>query len=374
MAFLNKKIFLLSENEVFASYENLFRDLEKPDFHHDSKVYSDIIKSLKALGFNRQILVESIQNTTKLTDPKLQIKTSGTTSSAKTVRIGRNILMRNVIVSPAHRNDIWGLTYPLNRFAGLQVLLQAVCNLNTIVNLNPENPIAIGDEILSQKITHLSGTPTFYRLLLRNEVTFPVVRQITSGGEHLDKSTIKLLRKHFPNSKIRNIYGSTEAGTLLTSANDEFSIPEYLKGKVTVRNGQLLIHHSLLADFDTKLEDGFYFTGDLVTIISESPLRFTIDSRNSSFIGVAGYRVDPVKVEKAIVQISGIAEARVYGLQNPVTGHLIACDILTKANREIAIDTIRTNLESKLLSYEIPRIINCVGNIKQTETGKKARH
>ena len=322
---------------------------------------------------NHRTIDEWRHDSPKGTSGAFELKTSGTTSLSKTINVRMNHLMRNVIVTSNHMDDVWGLTYPVDRFAGLQVLLQAVSNLNTIVDLTPNHGIATSAAIMDQKVTHLSGTPTYYRLLLRTGEVFPLVTQVTSGGECLDKPTIDLLRQHFPNSKIKNIFGSTETGTLFTSTNDEFGIPEKLKGKISLKDGRLLIHHSLLADFDAELEDGFYFTGDLVKIVNECPIRFTIQSRNANFISVAGHKVDPEKIERVIMENDEIAETLVYAIPNPVTGNLIACDLLKKPDSSISIDKIRGKLKSKLRSHEVPRIIKCVDSIKQTDTGKKVR-
>jgi acyl-coenzyme A synthetase/AMP-(fatty) acid ligase len=78
------------------------------------------------------------------------------------------------------------------------------------------------DSIKQYRITNLSSTPTFYRLLLPLEESFNSVKKITIGGEKSDAHLISEIEKAFPNARINNVYGSTETGPLFSSQNDEF--------------------------------------------------------------------------------------------------------------------------------------------------------
>ena len=125
-------------------------------------------------------------------------------------------------------------------------------------------------------VTHLSATPSFYRLLLPLERPNPVVRRVSLGGEGSDEDLRARLRAAFPNAKISNIYASTEAGSLFISEGGVFTVPEGLVSQVRVREGALELHRSLLAEFTDGAAGDWYATGDQVEIVADAPLAFRL--------------------------------------------------------------------------------------------------
>ena len=67
------------------------------------------------------------------------------------------------------------------------------------------------------------------------------------GGERSDAALIVKLRDAFPSSRVRNLYASTEVGTLLISEGEAFAIPAELSDRVIVRGDRLWVHRSLVA-------------------------------------------------------------------------------------------------------------------------------
>ena len=69
--------------------------------------------------------------------------------------------------------------------------------------------------IKNNRINYLIMTPTFIKLLLIdqefNEHNFPSINYLFFCGECLEVETVKKLRKSFPNARIINAYGPTEA-------------------------------------------------------------------------------------------------------------------------------------------------------------------
>ncbi len=351
---------------------------------------------------------------------RIGIFTSGTTQQPRLIYHSLATLLRSVRRSERHAQDVWGLCYDPAKFAGLQVVFQAVCNQNPIVRLFGLDTQAVATAIEDFGITHLSATPTFLRLLAGNKQQFNSVRRVTVGGEILGEGLLRQLESTFPNAKIRNVYASTEVGSLLESFGQAFRIPEQLAGQVKVINSELWVHRSLLAESlqehlsgtrecskppqpsssvsprpkengtcesgtdspacpaQEDANTGFYRTGDCVEVITEHPLEFRFVARRTDFINVGGYKVNPHKVEQALISIEHIISTRVYGQPNSVTGQLVCCDIVLARSAEekrMAIDAkfIREQLGGQLQSYELPRIVNVVSKIEMTESGKKTR-
>lgn len=302
---------------------------------------------------------------------KITLFTSGTTGTPKKVTHDFNSITRFVKLSNLNTKNIWGFAYNPTHMAGLQVFFQAILNGNPIVRLFGLNTSDILNEIKENKITNISATPTFYRLLLPCAESFPLVTRITSGGEKFSPQIISQLNNTFPNAKISNIYASTEAGTLFASENDVFTIkPEY-EHLIRIENDELLIHSNLMGIWEKNTKE-WYCTNDLVDIISITPLKFRFISRKSEMINVGGYKVNPLEVEERILSIKGIKNVRVFAKSNSILGNIVCCEVVSE-NKQISESSIRTYLQSKLQEFKIPRIIRFVDELSTTRTGKVKR-
>lgn len=304
----------------------------------------------------------------------LTLFTSGTTGLPKKVKHSFETITRSVKTGERFENNIWGFAYNPTHMAGLQVFFQALLNLNPIIRLFKLDKQIVYTEIELNKITHISATPTFYRLLLPSEYTLQSVRNITSGGEKFDSKTFTQLKNIFPNAKFTNVYASTEAGSLFASNADVFQIKDEHSNYIKIENNELLIHRNLMGQTDNlKLIDvDWYATGDIVEIISVNPICFKFTSRKNEMINVGGYKVNPHEVEDEIRKINDIVEVRVFAKPNSVLGNIVVAEIV-RANLLLTEQNIREILQTKLQDYKIPRIFKFVDSIDTTRTGKILR-
>jgi acyl-CoA synthetase (AMP-forming)/AMP-acid ligase II len=308
----------------------------------------------------------------------IHLFTSGTTGIPKKVAHHFNAFTKTVRHGNKYRNHTWGLAYNPTHIAGLQVFFQAFLNRNPIINLFQYNRAEVFRLIHAFQITHISATPTFYKLLLPPEQPLVSVKRITYGGEKFDSHLNPQLAKIFPNAKINNIYATTEAGTILAADGEIFSINPGNSDRVTIENNELLIHKSLLGLHVETGRNNWYHTGDMVTIISENPLQFKFSQRKNEMINVGGYKVNPYEVEETLTRIPGIRLAQVYGKKNPVLGHILCANVETEtmgndANLTLTEVEIRKVLSRELQDFKIPRIITFVEKIELTRTGKVKR-
>ena len=304
-------------------------------------------------------------------DWKLTLFTSGTTGIPKSVTHTFKSLTRAVRISSKHADDVWGFAYNPTHIAGLQVFYQALLNGNTLINLFSAARDTILDLITSCRITNISATPTFYRLLFPLTEVFPSVKRLTSGGEKFDSNLSEKLLDFFPNARLRNIYASTEAGTMLEGVGDIFVLNDEQCYRIV--ENELYVHRSLLGKGDTtSLEDDeWYPTGDLVEIIQEDPKKFRFLQRKNEMINVGGYKVNPLEVEETICIHHAVKQAYVYGKPNPLLGNIIIADVVSDAG--ITEKELRDFLQSRLQPYKIPRIMNFVSFIELTRSGKLKR-
>ncbi len=305
---------------------------------------------------------------------RISLATSGTSGRPKWIEHEFRTLARSVHKGERFRENVWGLAYHPATFAGLQVILQALRNVNPLVRIHDLPPDHVHEMIDEHSVTHLSATPTFYRLLRLDQRTHPKVQSITVGGELLDEGVLALIQNGFPNAKIRNIYASTEAGTLLQSDGVLFSLPEKFEGLVKIVDGELVVHRSLLAEsIQHGLSEEFLRTGDCVEIVSDSPVRFRFLARRTDWINVGGSKVNPHQVEDKLRSLPGIRDVRVYGRPNSVTGAIVCCDLVLDVGYSWTAGAIRKALKGVSPDYAIPRVVQVVDQIALTDSIKKER-
>ncbi len=338
--------------------------------------YNCFQQFIKPIDLSKLSSIDSKDNLVSLfiEPPKtwsITLFTSGTTGIPKEVTHTYASIARFVKINPAKRFDIWGFAYNPTHIAGVQVFLQALFNSNTVIRLFGLTKDEIFESIRQYRITNISATPTFYRLLLPADEKFPSVSRVTFGGEKFDSQTTNQIRNLFPNAKLTNVYASTELGTLFASKDNVFSIKPDMQQFVKIVNNELVVHNSLMGNYDRK--DGeWYHTGDIVKIISKKPLLFSFLSRKNEMINVGGYKINPNEVEDAIRKINGIQDVRVYSMPNSVLGNIICCELI-KNVEELTETDIRKILRVQLQEYKIPLVMRFVEKIALTRTGKVKR-
>jgi acyl-coenzyme A synthetase/AMP-(fatty) acid ligase len=303
---------------------------------------------------------------------RLTLFTSGSTGLPKRVTHSLPSLIRMLRVGDRHADDVWGLAYSPTHIAGVQVVLQAFFNGNPLIQLFGRDRLAVIAWIQAFGVTHVSATPSFYRLLFPVDHALAGVRAVTLGGERSDMELIGRLRSLFPAARIRNLYASTEAGSLLATDGDAFEIPDALKNLIRISDGQLEVHASLLGEFDSEGGGGaWYRTGDVVEEVSSDPIRFRILSRDRDWVNVGGLKVNPGEVEIALLACPGVREARVYGRRNSVVGYILCAEVV--ADHGFSETAARAWLADRLQPAKIPRMIKTVAEIARTRTGKVLR-
>lgn len=323
-------------------------------------------KSYKSMGE----IVEDIQNSTS----EITIFTSGTTGQPKKVLHTVATLTRSVRTGERYVGQIWAYAYNPTHMAGLQVFFQAFENLNTLVNVFNKQRSEVYELINKHNITHISATPTFYRLLLPFEQEYKTVVRVTLGGEKSDSHLYENIKKVFPEAKINNVYASTEAGSLFAAKGDCFQIPEKIRDKFEVVDDELLIHKSLLGKSDSfKFEGDYYHSGDLIEWVDKESGLFRFKSRKNELINVGGYKVNPGEVENILLSIDGVKQVLVYGKANSILGNVLCADIQLEDGVLLTDVEIKKALRSQLQDFKIPRRIKFVEQMSLTRTGKLKR-
>jgi acyl-CoA synthetase (AMP-forming)/AMP-acid ligase II len=312
-------------------------------------------------------------------DGSVLVLTSGTTRGAP--RAARHLWSRLIAPVAATRptpEQRWLLSYGLNQFGGLQVVLHVFAAAATLYIPDSFQPRHASPLLTQWSITHASGTPTFWRFALLELVgaTLPPLTQITLSGEAVPASVLADLKNRFPTAHISQVYAATEFGAAITVKDGLPGIPEELLTardhiQFEVRNGELWVRSmsSMLgyrdagsdpAEEDLDWED-WRPTGDTVEIIDG---RVQFRGRTSEVINVGGVKVHPVPIEERIASVDGVVVVRVSGRPNPVVGAVVAAEVVVAPgyDPETVTAGIRTACEDLPPSWR-PRSIKVVDDL-----------
>jgi acyl-coenzyme A synthetase/AMP-(fatty) acid ligase len=321
---------------------------------------------------------------------RIHMMTSGTTGRPKVAVHDLGSLLhrvRGAASLPANREGRWLLTYQPTGFAGVQVQLTAVLSRGVVVDPVERTPAGFLRAAAEGGVSQISATPTFWRafLMVAKPESLPL-RQITLGGEAVDQATLDRLKAAFPGARITHIYASTEAGVVFAVHDGREGFPAaWLEqpggaagrgAELRVRDGFLQIKTpNAMRGYVTEaaqpiLEDGWLSTADRCEVRGD---RVAMLGRQDSTINVGGSKVYPLAVETALLGDPGVVEARVYGVANPVTGQLVAADVVLAKGEEpdAAKMRILAMCRGKLAGYQVPRLLKIVDSIEVRASGKK---
>jgi acyl-CoA synthetase (AMP-forming)/AMP-acid ligase II len=312
--------------------------------------------------------------------------TSGTTGMPKVASHSLKSLMSKAVAGIARRPEgggRWLLTYQPTGFAGLQVTLTAALWGGLLITPAERTMSGYYQAARDWKATHVSGTPTFWRsfLMVADPKEIPL-EQITLGGEAADQATLDRISRAFPGTRITHTYASTEAGVVYAVHDGLEGFPAvWLENPpagvaLRIKDGFLQIKTAnmmagyLSADTQPLLDDGWLSTADLVEIVGD---RVRVLGRDDNTINVGGSKVYPLPIEALILKVPGVVEVRVYGQANPISGALVAADVVLEAgvDQKTARRDILTACRENLAGYQVPRVLNFVDKIEVSASNKK---
>ncbi|WP_344132420.1 AMP-binding protein [Luedemannella flava] len=114
--------------------------------------------------------------------------------------------------------------------------------------------------------------------------------------------------------------------------------------------------------------DGWWRTGDVAYADGDGDL-FLVD-RLGEMIIVSGFNVYPHEVEMVIVGCPGVIEAAVVGEPHPETGEAVRAYAVLAPGSRASVADVAAHCELNLARYKRPRVIEIVGELPHSATGK----
>jgi len=332
--------------------------------------------------------------------------TSGTTGLPKAILLTEANIMGNQSANADH----------LHPFAGRHFLCpipqyHAMGNAVVFEHLLSGSPIHLANSFLhgehlnrmtTYRCAGMLASPNYFRMLLKakrfDPGSLPHLTFLTIGTDWIDRGLLLDLRNRFPGVTLYCRYGLSEAvgpvayhtiapGQTLSAEGALGNLMPGIEMKKIPRSpdaagssAPLRIKSVSAAKWQlapdtgiTSLTDGegFLNTGDLVRRGPDGQL--TIVGRETQFIKVNGFRVNPYEIEELLRQVSGIRDAVVVGVPDPSSGQRLVACLDPEANCPSAKDIMAFCL-AHLSPYKVPTRFLTDLSIPKTGTGKPARH
>lgn len=303
------------------------------------------------------------------------LTTSGTTGRPKLIVHTLESLTRTTKIDHARAaGQVWAMLYDYTRFAGLQVVLQAVLSGAELVATPIDQPLQSRVAFfLERQCTHVSCTPTLWRkLLMVPDFSALPLRQATLGGEISDNRVLAAIHDQFPEARVTHIYASTEAGVGFSVSDRRAGFPASFIDTRESGVG-LRVSSDDILEIQTDPVGEWINTQDRVRVSGD---RVLFLGRENGTINVGGDKVHPEEVEGAILEHADVLAARVFGLENAIVGAVVCAQVqVTPKLKEAGgvASELRQFLTGRLPRHKVPAIVKVVDAIEVTSAGKIER-
>lgn len=233
-------------------------------------------------------------------------------------------------------------------------------------------------------------TPTFMKLCLLNEEfnfqKYPKFKCVYFCGEQLEVKTVKKLYTAFPDLKIINAYGPTEATSAVSAIlitkemlDNSSLLPvgdmKTCATDIEIINDEIILKgDSVFSGYLNNFTGGYYKennvncykTGDIGFILND---KLYCKGRKDNQIKFKGYRIELNDIEYNINLIKGVKECAVVAKYNENSVVKTIKAFVVKEN-DIGVNYIKSELEKYIPIYMIPKTIKIIDKLPMNQNGK----
>jgi long-chain acyl-CoA synthetase len=331
-------------------------------------------------------------------DAALLKLTSGSTGIPKAARVTDSKLIADsehiVTAMGIEPTDTQIAVIPLSHAYGASVVLVPLLIQGTAIVLRDSFvPHQVPADARAFRATTFPGVPFMFDYFVSNPPAggWPdPLHRLISAGARLLPETIRGFHDLF-GIKIHSFYGASESGGISYDASGavtgEETVGHPLPG-VTITllpdehtpagTGRVHVRSDGVADGyvggpSEEFCDGGFLTGDYGTFDAQGRLR--LSGRVSTFINVAGKKVQPAEIEDVLRGMPGVREVRVVAAPDPQRGEqVVACLTLEpRAAGRVNTLSVRRFCSSRLAPHKIPRTVVVLDALPLTARGKTDR-
>jgi acyl-CoA synthetase (AMP-forming)/AMP-acid ligase II len=264
------------------------------------------------------------------------------------------------------------------------------------------DPVELLRAIDEEKVTFISLIPTHYHLILnvpdaiRQRFDLSSMRSFLCSSAPARTKIKKGILKCFPNVKLYEAYGSTEAGlvTILRPADQLRklgSMGQECLGTAIIKLldengnevpigqvGELFSCGPMMFDEYYKLPEktkssfrgGFFTAGDMVRRDEEG--YYYIVDRKDNMIITGGEHVYPSEVEEVISRHPNVFDVAVFGVSDEKWGEAVKAAVVLKEGARITEEELIAFCAGNLAGYKKPKSVDFIAasEMPRTATGK----
>ncbi len=176
--------------------------------------------------------------------------------------------------------------------------------------------------------------------------------------------------------------GRALPGSHMVAVNEQGElVPPGATGQLALRlpNPQLMLGYwnDPVLTGKTRITCGpheYFLTGDVVVIDDEGYIFY--HGRTDDIISSAGYRIGPVEVENALMEHPAVMECAVVGSPDPDRGEVVKAFVKLRSGvhaDSALVLALQEHVKQTTAPYKYPRLVEFVGDIPKTPTGKLLR-
>ncbi len=323
-------------------------------------------------------------------DPALYLTTSGSTGCPKIVPRTHRIVRAGAAIVARALGEVAKRRFlsvvPFYHANGVNNSMRMpLLHGGTVVPMRGFTPAALIETVVRNRIEVLIGSPFIFHMLVDHGAgpeDFSSVNLCLSSGAPMGQALAALAKDRL-GLRVRQLYGSTQTGTISIERGDEAeregSVGTPLDG-VEVRilgGGEIAVRsaavtHGYFGEPDEnacRFRDGFFLTGDLGALEPDGSL--SIQGRIRRWINAAGVKVDPVEIEEVLRVLPKVAECHVTGLRDRRQTEMVKAIIVVKPGLSLTRKEVVEHCRARLAEYKIPRVIEFTEGGRTETTGKR---
>jgi len=274
-------------------------------------------------------------------------------------------------------NDQFLCCLPLHHIGGLAVMLRALMFGFSVNLVSTFEAKLVLDTIIKYPVSIISLVPSMLKRILDLEGGLKAIkslRWILLGGGPSPEYLLDLCIKEKLN--IVKVYGMSEtcSGTVGLKLLDEpqnklYAGRPFNGAKIWTENNELYISGPMvMKGYVGEVETNGHHNSHDLGQVDNGNLVF-LDIRRKDLIITGGENVNPLEVEEALLQIEGITDAAVIGVEDVEWGEKVVAYIVNSEFR-IPNSEFRMKLKERISDFKIPKEFIQVSSLPRNELGK----
>lgn len=335
--------------------------------------------------------------------PCVLLYTTGSTGRSKGGLISHSCLSWYCYAAP--QDEQWRINtrlltpMPLNHIVGCYATIATLTMGSTAVLIDGMKDVGKAFRYIQQyRCNKLLMTPSALQILVHSgkekiKALASQIYDISFAAEPMPFASIQEYRKLLPNTRLGNIYGSTETGhaTYFDCNQDLNEIPlgypyrgvtigikgddgiirtgKNLKGRVCIKGEMMMLGYFNNPELTESIYEGeWQIMGDMGYVDDDGVLYFR--GRAGDVINIGGLKISPIEVEGVAIDSGTVNECICYEAKDAKGLPFLRLLVVPRNPESFNSKSLQQFLSTHLEAYRVPKQIDVVDAIARTWNGK----